>query len=320
MPARTPKDSIQTALAGLDLNLLLTLDLLLELRNVTATADRVGVTQSAVSHRLARLRDFFEDPLLVPAGDDFALTTKAESLRAPLRAALEELRAALLPSQSFEPREAQRTFVIGASDLAEVTMLPHLLAHLSEVAPSLSVRMRGRASATGQALSEGLVDFAIGPGEGSVPGVGLEDSRGIRQRLFIVEGFAVLARKGHPRVRGRLTLKRFLAESHVLVAPKGSAGGLVDAVLAKSGDRRHIAAQVANFLSAPFLVANTDYLSTCPTSLAQTTAKQLNLQVLKPPVTLPKTKLFLFWHERMHHDAGHRWFREELLGLAADAR
>ena len=128
MPARSQKDSIQAALSGLDLNLLLTLDLLLEIRNVTATAERVGVTQSAVSHRLSRLREFFDDPLLVAAGDDYVLSSKAEALRTPLRAALEELRTALLPSREFDPAEAERTFVIGASDLAEVTMLPLLLA------------------------------------------------------------------------------------------------------------------------------------------------------------------------------------------------
>lgn len=315
MPARSQKDSIQASLAGLDLNLLLTLDLLLEIRNVTSTAERVGVTQSAVSHRLSRLREFFDDPLLVAAGDDYVLTSKAEALRTPLRAALEELRAVLHPTQEFDPAIAQRTFVVAASDLAEVTMLPPLLAHLSEAAPGISLRMRGRGWATGEALIEGSVDFAVGPGEGSVPGVSIEDTRGIRQRLFVVEGFSVLARKRHPRLGRKLTLKKYLAETHVLVAPKGSPGGLVDAVLAKSGERRHIAAQVASFLSAPFLIANTDHLLTCPTSLAETTAKHLDLNVFPPPIPLPETRLFLYWHERMHHDPGHRWLREEILRL-----
>jgi DNA-binding transcriptional LysR family regulator len=153
-----------------------------------------------------------------------------------------------------------------------------------------------------------------------VPGVSIEDTRGIRQRLFVVEGFSVLARREHPRLRGKLTLKKYLAETHVLVAPKGSPGGLVDAVLEKSGQRRHVAAQVASFLSAPFLVANTDHLLTCPASLADATAKHLDLQVFPPPVVLPETRLFLYWHERMHHDPGHRWLREEILGLVSDAR
>lgn len=315
MPPRSQKHSIQTAFAGLDLNLLVTLDLLLEIRNVTWTAERVGVTQSAVSHRLSRLREFFDDPLLVAAGDDYVLTSKAQVLRSPLRAALEELRTAIVPTERFNPSRAERTFGVGASDLAEVTMLPPLLAHLSDVAPGISIRMRGRASATGEELMEGNVDFAVGPGEGSVPGVSIEDTRGIRQRLLMVEGFSVLARKDHPRLRGKLTLKRYLSETHVLVAPKGSPGGLVDAVLAKSGARRHVAAQVASFLSAPFLVATTDHLLTCPTSLARTTSKYLDLKVFAPPVTLPETRLFLFWHDRMHDDPGHRWLREELLAL-----
>ena len=320
MPARAPKDTVQQALSGLDLNLLLTLDLLLEIRKVTATAEKVGVTQSAVSHRLSRLREFFDDPLLVAAGDDYVLTSKAESIRMPLRAALEELRTALRSIDEFDPTTAERTFVIGASDLAEVTMLPVLLGHLSDVAPGISLQMKGRAAATGEALIEGAVDFAIGPGEGTVPGVSIEDTRGIRQRMFLVEGFSVLARKDHPRLRGKLTLERYLAETHVLVAPRGTPGGLADAVLAKSGQRRRIAAQVASFLSAPFLVATTDHLLTCPTSLAETTAKHLDLKVFPPPIELPGTRLFLYWHDRMHHDPGHRWLREEILKLVSAGR
>ena len=130
---------------------------------------------------------------------------------------------------------------------------------------------------TGEALAEGKADFAIAPGEGSIPGVGLEDTRGIRQRVLFSEGFSVVARRDHPRLRGRLTLKRYLSESHVLVAPQGTPGGLVDAVLAKQGARRRIAAQVASFLSGPFLVAGTDHLLTCPTSLATATAKPTGL-------------------------------------------
>lgn len=168
----------------------------------------------------------------------------------------------------------------------------------------------------GDALAQGGVDLAIAPGEGSVPGVGLENIRAIRQRRLLKEGFSVLLRSNHPRVGRRLTLKRYLAESHVLVAPQGEPGGIVDLMLAKLGHRRHIAAQVASFLSAPYLLQGTDYLLTCPTSLARATRGPFGLQVMKPPLELPSPTLFLYWHERMHHDPGHRWFREELLALA----
>ncbi len=311
---------LQASLTGLDLNLLLTLDVLLEIRNVTATAECVGVTQSAVSHRLARLRDFFDDPLLVSAGEELVLTPKAEALQTPLRLALRELRDAVLPVAEFDPAQAERIFVIASADLAEVSLVPPLLEHLSRLAPRVSIRMKGRGFVDGEALSGGKADFAVAPGEGSVPGVSLQETRGIRQRMLVADGFSVMARRGHPRLRGRLTIKRYLAESHVLVAPQGAPGGLVDAVLARNGARRHIAAQVASFLSAPFLVAGTDYLLTCPTSLAMATSAPLDLQVFKPPIELPTTKIFLFWHDRMHHDPGHRWFRDELLRLVGSPR
>ena len=314
-----PAPALHASFEGLDLNLLLTLDVLLEIRNVTATAERVGVTQSAVSHRLARIRDFFDDPLLVSAGDDLVLTPQAEALRTPLRLALQELRDVVVPDREFDPTHAQRTFVIAASDLAEVTLLPAVLQRLSQAAPGIMIRMRGRGLVTGEALAGGRIDFGIAPGEGTIPGVSLEDTRGIRQRLLVTDGFSVVARREHPRLRGRLTLKRYLAEGHVLVAPQGSPGGIADVVLARQGERRRVVAQVASFLSAPFIVAGTEHLLTCPTSLAQATCGPLGLQVFKPPIELPDTRLYLYWHERMHQDSGHRWFREELLHLVASA-
>lgn len=315
----TSEPSGPTDLRGLDLNLLLTLDTLLEIRSVTATAQRMGVTQSAVSHRLARLREFFDDPLLVSAGDDLVLTSKAEELQTPLRAALQALGDAVSPSSPLDPSTTERTFVFAASDLAEVGFLPPLLAHLERHAPHMRVRMLGRGFATGETLADGKADFAIAPGEGSVPGVSLKQTRGIRQRMLIAEGFSVLARSDHPRLKGRLTLKRYLDETHILVAPQGNPRGLADAVLARMGEKRHVAVQVASFLSAPFLLVGADHLLTCPTSLALATAEPLGLKVFKPPIDLPSTKLFLYWHERMHNDPAHRWLRDELLSRVAEA-
>lgn len=316
-PPNAPPSDVHAALSSLDLNLLVTLDALLEIRNVTETAERFGVTQSAMSHRLARLRELFDDPLLVSAGDELVLTSKAQALQTPLRHALEGLRHAVVPSNEFDPETSNRAFVLASADLAEVSLLPVLLQHLAAVAPSVRVRMAGRRLVHGEALALGRVDLAIAPREGTVPGVGLEDTRGIRQRRLFDEGFSVLVRRDHPRVRSRLTLERFVSEKHVLVAPQGGRTGLVDAVLAKEGRERHIAVQVASFLSAPFLVADTDYLLTCPTMLAERTCGPLGLRALKPPITLPRTPLHAYWHERAHHDPGHRWFREELFALVA---
>jgi len=317
----SPNHDLPLAFARLDLNLLLTLDALLEARSVTETAERFGVTQSAMSHRLARLRDFFEDPLLVSTGDDLVLTSRAEALRTPLRNALTQLGRAVLPESEFQPHEAQRTFVVAASDLAEISLLPVLLRHLSEAAPGVSIRMAGRASVRGEALIRGKVDLALAPAQGSVPGVGMEKTAGIRQRKLLTDGFSVLARRDHPRLRGKsLSLKRYLGESHVLVAPQGGPGSIVDVRLAKEGLERHVAAQVANFLSAPFLVAETDHLLTCPTSLADNCKDKLGLRTFKPPLALPSTAIFLYWHERLHQDAGHRWLRTEILELHRRAR
>lgn len=307
-------------LRGLDLNLLLTLDVLLDICSVTATAKKMGVTQSAVSHRLARLREFFDDPLLVSAGDDLVLTSKAQALQAPLRDALRGLRDVVLRTEPVDPAKTQRIFTIAAADLAEISILPGLLGRLSDVAPAVRIRMLGRSFVTGDALAAGRADFAVAPGEGTIPGVGLQQTRGIRQRILTLDDFSVMARKDHPRIKGRLTLKRYLEETHVLVAPQGHPRGIVDSVLGRRGEERHVAVQVASFLSAAFLLVETDHLLTCPTSLTGATAEPLGLRVLKPPFDLPTTRLFLYWHERMHNDPVHQWLRSELLELAGQER
>lgn len=316
MPILAADDEIHSTLAQLDLNLLLTLDALLEARNVTGTAARFGVTQSAMSHRLARLRDYFDDSLLVLSGDELVLTRRAETIQGPLRDALKELRNAVSEEATFDPAHAQRCFVIAAADLTEVVMLPGMLSYLGEVAPGVSVRMAGRREVRGDALMRGRVDLAIGPGAGTVPGVVIEETGGIRQRKLLDEGFAVLVRRGHPRIKGSLSMQRYLAESHILVAPHGQPGSVVDTRLAEQGKRRRVAVQVAHFLSAPFLVAQTDYIVTCPTSLADSVKDTLGLRAFKPPLSLPQTAIFLYWHERSHKDPGHRWLREEILANA----
>jgi len=164
---------IPASLLGLDLNLLVALDVLFEIRNVTATAERVGVTQSAVSHRLARIREFFDDPLFVSAGDDLLLTQEAEALQTPLRLALRGLRDAILSDEELDPATTKRSFAIPAADLAEIGMVPPLLARLSRVAPGARIRIKGPGFVTSEALAEGPVDFVSAPAEGCVPRVSL---------------------------------------------------------------------------------------------------------------------------------------------------
>ncbi len=314
------RSKFPAALAQLDLNLLLTLDTLLEMRSVTASAERFGVTQSAMSHRLARLREFFEDSLLVAAGDKLVLTPKAESLQGPLREALTGLREAVMPEPPFAPAETVRTFTVASADLAEITLLPRWIPDLARKAPGVNIRMAGRGAVRGEALIAGSVDLAIGPGQGTVPGAALQATAGIRQRKLLTEGFAVLARGNHPRVQGPLSLEQYLDESHCLVSPDGRPGSVVDARLAEQGKQRVVAVRLAHFLSAPFLVAQTDHLLTCPTSLAEAVAKPLGLRILRPPLELPRTAILLYWHERLHDDPAHRWLRDGLMELTAAFR
>lgn len=313
--------SVDHVTATLDLNLLVALDTLLRERSVTAAARHLGLTQSAMSHKLRRLREQLDDPLFISGRHGLTPTPRAQALEAPLRAALYDVTAALKVGAPFDPATAQRTFQIAAADLMELAILPEVLSRLEGQAPGLSILMRRRDRASVESLASGKLDLLIQPGGRSVPGFELEERAGIARKHLSDEGFSVVARLDHPVLAGRkkLTQKRYLEQGHVLVSPGGGDRGVVDQVLAPRGLTRRIAVSLPHFVAAPFLVARTDLLLTCPTSLARAAAEYAPLRVMEPPFELPRTQLYMYWHQRFQHDAGHRWLRDFVVGLQGGA-
>jgi DNA-binding transcriptional LysR family regulator len=299
-------------LAAIDLNALVVLDALLAERHVTRAAAKVGLSQSAVSHALARLRALLGDPLLVrgPRGALVA-TPRAEAIAPALRQALDGVRTAIRGEPRFDPATVRRSFRIGTGDYAELILLPRLVARLAREAPGVDLWVVPVPDDTAAALAAGAIDLAIGVwGAPSWPA-------GLYQRGLFDEDFRCVVRAGHPATAQRLTLARFCELDHLLVAPRGTPGGTVDNQLAALGRTRRVAVRVPHFLIAPHVIAASDLVVTIATRLARLYAEPLGLELIAPPLDLPPFTVSMVWHERAHHDPGHRWLRERLVEVGA---
>jgi DNA-binding transcriptional LysR family regulator len=268
-------------LADVNLNLLVALDALLHERSVSGAARPAHVTPSAMSHSLAELRELLGDPLLVRVGRGMALTPRAETLVGPLHRMLLDAQSIVRNRPAFDPRTAERNFVIAAPDFLATLILPALVAAIAREAPHVKLEFvpsvrRGNA----WLLETGELDLALG--------AVVDEAPGIRRMDLCTEGFACAARQGHPAIDGELTLEQYVRTPHLLITLGDSAHPTwVDAALAKLGRRRHVAVRVRHFMAAPLVVARTDLLLTGPSMLLRHFAELVPLQILTPPISLP---------------------------------
>lgn len=298
------------SLNAIDMNLLLALEALLEERNVTRAAARVGLSQPAMSAALARLRAVFGDPLLVRVGGGMSPTHRARQLAVPLADAMARLRVAIDDAPAFDPRASSRSFHIATSDYGEAIVLPAVAQALLEHAPAVSLQL----TRTGflfqppqQALDAGELDFALGFFEEPMP-IG---SSLLVQSLFD-DRLVCVVRKRHPRIHHRLSLRAFLdvPQIRVIYPLGGESAGTIDLILRGRGLKRTVALTVSHFLSVPHLAASSDLIGIVPERLARLAVKSLPIRIFTPPVPLPSLAVTLVWHERRQYDPGHRWIRE----------
>lgn len=297
---------------GVDLNLLNALDALLAERNVTRAAARIGITQSAMSHSLARLRLVLGDELLVRSGASMVPTARGEALASPVARALAEVARALAPP-TFDPRSARGKLVIGTTDYGELVLLPRFFRRLARDAPGIDVRVHATGDDITAPLADGTFDLVIAPVQS------YEDGAGIRARRLFDERFVCVMRKGHPLANGKLTLARFASASHALISPRGKEGGFIDDALARHGLSRRVAVAVPHFLIAPHVVASSDLLLTLAARVAEMLAKPLGLAVLPLPRELGVQGFTMsaIWHERTQGEASQKWMRDLLADVAS---
>ena len=298
-------------LQSIDLNLLLVFEALMDERNVTRAAKRVGLSQPAMSNALTRLRRTFNDQLFVKTPTGMIPTPTAQSFIEPIHAALTHLREAFETKRAFNPSEANRTFHILANDYIEIALLMPLLGTLRRRAKGLKLRFHRPRNLfeppTASELTESF-DLAISL---SPNALALDSS--VRSELLWEEGNVCIASSAHPVIRNRLSLKQYAEAEHLAVFYKQQGQGVVDTLLAQKGYTRRAVLQVPHFISVLFAVAETDLIATVPESLAKRFSKPLKLQVLPLPITIPPFCLTLLWHERFHNDPAHRWMRNLLI-------
>lgn len=296
-------------LAAIDLNLVLVLHALLEERSVTRAARRVGLSQPAMSHALTRLRDHFGDPLLVRSGRVMLATPRAESLREPVRAAVDQLAVALV-QQRFDPERLDTTFRIVADDYVEHVLLPRVLGRLRDAAPRLDVEVLPRGAPGRKALlRSGAADLAVGFFSGA--GMDLH-----RERLFD-ERWRCVVRADHPLAKRRRTMKTWIEWPHVVIAPTGGRRGAIDRILEEAGLERRVGLTVPHFLAAFPILARTDFVLSVAERLAVSLAPLYGLTTFRPPVSIPPYEIAMLWHPRTHHDPAQQWLREVIATTAA---
>lgn len=305
-------------LQAIDLNLLVVLEALIEERNVTRAAKRIGLSQPAMSNALARLRRTFDDPLLMRTAEGMTPTPVAQSLIVPVRAALAQLREALEEKAVFNPTASERTFHVLTSDYAEITLLAPLLCELRQTTDAVKLRILRSASIFDPPSVASLAD-SFDVAIGFYPGVLSLDTRLHSETLWEEENVCIASPK-HRSIRGKISLKQFAAAEHVAQFYKPQGPGIIDTLLEQQGYHRRIAVHSPHFAALPFLVAETDLIATVPARMAQLFARQLQLQILPLPLELPPFRLTLLWHQRHHADPAHQWFRQYILATAANLK
>jgi DNA-binding transcriptional LysR family regulator len=289
-----------------DLNLLVVFEALWRERHVTRAARRVGMSQSALSHALKRLRLQFDDELFQPSPRGMLPTPRAQALANPVGDALAMLRQELEAPAPFDPKTLRRTFTLGMSDYGELLFLQKLAARVGRLAPQTTLSIRPFDQAA-RDLASGTQDLIMGP-----------MVEGARHELLFQDPWVCLLRAGHPAAKKRLTLDRYVQLPHVLVSPTGAGEARVDEALRKLGRSRRVTVRVAHFLAGPLAIAESDHIITVPLRLAHALASLRRFTIHKPPLPLPPFTVRQFWHERNDHDPAHRWLRTLVRDIAAE--
>jgi DNA-binding transcriptional LysR family regulator len=296
----------------MDMNLLAALDALLAEGSVTGAARRLGLSSSAMSRALARLRSATGDPLLVRAGRGLVPTPRATELRDRVRLLTRDVRTVLSPHAShLDVASLERTFTIRAGEgFVELFCAP-LVAAVTEVAPHVRLRFAPKPDKDALPLRDGHIDLEIGVLGASAPEV--------RTRLVSRDVFIGAARIGHPLLEGALTPERYAACRHVVASRNGKFTGPVDDALEELGLRREIVAVVPGFPDAMRIARNTDLVALVPRSgLARPTGADSTgsgLVGFDLPVRTPPIAISAMWHPRMDADPAHRWLRDTVVAV-----
>jgi DNA-binding transcriptional LysR family regulator len=288
----------------LDLHALRVLDVLFRERSLTRAAEALHTQQPALSKTLARLRRYFDDPLFVRVSLHMEPTAKALELEQPIRALLDGMRRLRSEQTPFDPARSNRTFRVFTLDAGVIVLLTPVIKQLVDTAPGVRLRAaQVDLQDLHVPLESGDIDLAIGEFPLLIPGIR-------RQKLFS-GGHLCIFRKGHPRLHGAPSLAKFMEERHIFVTAAGTGHPhqITERSLEQQLPARNIIAHVPSFTSAALLAKTTDAVATMPGPVATVLARELDMQLAKPPIKLPEFEIAQYWHERFDRDPGNQWLR-----------
>ncbi|MGW8763650.1 LysR family transcriptional regulator [Streptomyces sp. NPDC055815] len=294
---------------GLDLNLLVALDVLLEEQSVRGAARRLHLSEPATSRTLGRIRKALGDPILVRAGRAMVPTPYALSVRAEVGAVVERARALFAASGPTDLRTVARTFTVLGQDSHPALLGPALLARAGREAPQVRLRFLSESHIDAPTLREGVADLEIGVIDTVHPEVHTEHV--LDDRMIAV------VRAGHPLLHGRLTRRRFAEADHLVVSRRGRLHGPIDTALAEHGLRRRVVASVGTYPASLFVLRDTDLVGLI-SARSRSLAESLGLVTFEVPLDLPPLPVGLAWHPRHDADPAHAWLRGCVRDLLVD--
>jgi DNA-binding transcriptional LysR family regulator len=295
-------------ISRVDLNLLVVFEAIYSEGGVSRAAEKLNLTQPAISHALSRLRQLFDDPLFLRDGRGLAPSALTRDLIGPLRQSLHSLGAVLDGAGHFDPRETEAQFTLAMRDPAEAVALPRLMRSIAATAPRVDLRvLQVRRRGLEAALAAGTLDLAVD--------ILLPVSDEVRRQRLRADRLVVVARPHHPAIRRGFTLATYLAQHHVMVTSRRKGPALEDLALSQRDLRRRIRLRCRSHIAAFHVVRETDLILT----MAERNARMLNVdfknRVLPLPIKTPTLDSYLYWHAAADNNPANRWLR----GLVSDA-
>lgn len=298
-------------LRKIDLNLLVVFNQLLVDRRVSTVADRLDLTQPAVSNALKRLRLLLQDELFLRTSRGMEPTPYALQLAEPVAYALGTLHSALNQRISFDPQASTRTFTLAVTDIGEIYFMPILMNALADQAPNIRIStVRNTATSLKEDMEAGTVDLAIG----LLPSL----QAGFFQRRLFRQRYVCMYRKEHPLAQKPITLEDFCDAEHVCVIAANTGHGEVDVLLERAGINRRMRLIVPHFIAVGHILQTTNLIATVPERFAVCCEGPFNLVTSPHPANLPEIAINLFWHAKYHRDPANRWLRQLVFDLFSD--
>ncbi len=292
-----------------DLNLLIALDVILEELHISRSAKRLNISQSATSRALAKLRDMFDDPLIVRVSKGYQRTPRGESLVKSVKSILSEVESTF-ETQEFEPAEFKGELTICTLDYGEAVLLPAIMEKVSQEAPGATIKIIHRKIYSISEVLDGNADILLGTIPDNPP-------KHCNAQFLYSDRFVCVVSKDHPLARKTITLEDYVSYPHSIIHTGESPGTSIDVALAKIGKSRHIMKSSPHFAASVFSIVNTNMIQTIPLRLAGKLLLYSDLVVKELPFETGAVEIGQMWHRRNSENLAHRWFRQLIKSVAS---